>query len=386
MAWRRRQRDAYPRRVSRPQVELEDLGWDASWCEALRAAASDVNDPVPMPEPSPIVEEPGRVVCTDRGLCTVATTSGPVRASLGGAVLDAAAGDPTQLPSTGDWCVIRHWPDGPVTVETLARRRTALIRASARKSSFGQVLAVNVDYVGLVVALHPEPNLARLERLLSVAWASGATPVVLLTKVDLVGDAAEVAEDVRAVAPDLDVVICSTTTGAGIADVRALLAPGRTMALIGASGHGKSSLTNAVVGADVLTTRAIRDDGRGRHTSVRRELLLVPSGGAVIDTPGLRGVGLQQDDGALDAAFPKIDALAAECRFRDCRHAQEPGCAVTAAVAAGAVPVRRFQSWQALQRESARAERRTDARRRADITAEWRQRAQQRAFRRKGSG
>lgn len=357
-------------------MELEDLGWDASWREALHAALPSAA------RLEPTVDEPGRIVCTDRGSCTVATTRGPVRATLGGALLDAAAGDPTLMPCTGDWCVVRHWPDGPVTVETLAPRRTTLVRASARKSSFGQVLAVNVDYVGLVVALHPEPNLARLERLLSVAWSSGATPVVLLTKADLVGDAAELADDVRAIGPDLDVLVCSTTTGEGVADVRALLTPGRTIALIGASGHGKSSLTNAVVGAEVLTTRSIRDDGRGRHSSVRRELLLVPSGGAVIDTPGLRGVGLQQDDGALEAAFPEIDALAADCRFRDCRHAQEPGCAVTAAVGAGEISVRRWESWQALHRESARAERRTEARRRAEVTAEWRQRAQQRAFRR----
>lgn len=339
-------------------MELEVLGWDSPWREALRPAVDQGTAPWPS------TDEPGRVVRTDRGLCTVATVHGPVRASFGAALLDAAAGDPTLLPCTGDWCLLRHWPDGPVTVETLAPRRTTLIRASARKSSFGQVLAVNVDYVGLVIALHPEPNLIRLERLLSVAWSSGAPPVVLLTKADLVIDAAEVADDVRAAAAYCDVLCCSATTGQGVAEVRALLAPGRTMALIGASGHGKSTLTNAVVGAEVLTARAIRDDGRGRHTSVRRELLLVPSGGALIDTPGLRGIGLQHDDGALEAAFPEIDALAADCRFRDCRHAEEPGCTVRAAVAAGAVPVRRWESWRTLQREMASAERRTAVRRR----------------------
>lgn len=376
MSWRSRCGGAYPRRVSRPQVELGDLGWDLSWREALRAAACPEDGWLPE------TDEPGRVVRTDRGLCTVATTHGPVRASLGGALLDVAAGDPTLLPCTGDWCVVRHWPDGPVTVETLAPRRTTLVRASARKSSFGQVLAVNVDYVGLVVALHPEPNMIRLERLLSVAWSSDAMPVVLLTKADLVGDGDALADDVRALAPDLDVLCCSAATGRGVSPLRALLAPGRTMALIGVSGHGKSSLTNAIVGAEVLTTRAIRDDGGGRHTSVRRELLLVPTGGAVIDTPGLRGVGLQQNDGALEAAFPEIDALAPSCRFRDCRHVREPDCAVRAAVDSGAVPVRRWESWQALQSETASAERRTEARRRTEVAARWRQRTQQRALRR----
>ncbi len=300
------------------------------------------------------------------------TEDGPIRATFGGGVLDAMANDPSAAPCTGDWCLVRQWPDGPVTVETLAPRRTRLVRADASRSSHGQVMAANVDLVAVVVALHPEPNLGRIERLLAVAWESGATPLVVLTKVDLVVDGDAIAEDVRSAAGELDVICCSTTTGRGIDEIRALLTAGRTMVMIGASGHGKSSLTNALVGADILITRTIRDDGKGRHTSVRRELLVIPSGGAVIDTPGLRGVGLQRDSGSVGQAFPDIEALTHGCRFRDCHHESEPGCAITAALAAGNLTVRRWESWQRLQREATRAEIRADARLRAEQAKRWR--------------
>jgi ribosome biogenesis GTPase len=144
------------------------------------------------------------------------------------------------------------------------------------------------------------------------------------------------------------------------------------MVMVGASGHGKSTLTNALVGAEVLTTRTIRDDGKGRHTTVRRELLVIPSGGAVIDTPGLRGVGLQHDFGSVGQAFRDVEALALGCRFRDCRHETEPGCAIRAALAAGNLPVRRWESWQKLQREAQWAETRADARLRAEQAKRWR--------------
>jgi len=226
--------------------------------------------------------------------------------------------------------------------------------------------------VAVVVALHPEPNIGRIERLLTVAWESGAAPLVILTKADLVVDSEAIAEDVRAVAPGVEVIWCSTTTGVGLDQVRALLPTGRTMVLVGASGHGKSTLTNALMGAEVLTTRAIRDDGKGRHTSVRRELLLIPGGGAVIDTPGLRGVGLQSDAGSVDRAFPDVEAIASRCRFRDCHHEAEPDCAIRAALDSGELPVRRWESWRKLQREAAWAERRTDARLRAEEAKRWR--------------
>lgn len=337
-------------------MRLEDLGWDDSWRRALPRADARPHGSTWSGSAA------GRVVRVDRGICQVVTASGPVQATLGGNVLDALARDAAAGPCTGDWCAVTHWPDGPVTVEELAPRRTAVQRADASRSSRLQVLAANVDLVAIVVALHPEPNIGRIERLLTIAWESGADPVVVLTKSDLVVDAEAVAEDVQAAAGEVAVIVCSSATGVGVAQVRDLLAPGRTMALVGASGHGKSSLANALVGAHVLRTRAIRQDGKGRHTTVRRELVLLPGGGALIDTPGLRGVGVHRDDGALAVAFPDVDELSDECRFRDCRHLAEPGCAVLAALESGQLSVRRWESWRRLNRDAERAEARSAAR------------------------
>ncbi len=352
-------------------MALGDLGWDESWHEALASAAH------PSVEGKRASSAAGRVARVDKGLCTVITETGPVRATLGAEVLDAMAADTTAGPATGDWCLLRHWPDGPVTIDTLAPRRTVLVRADAANTSRGQVLAANADIVGVVVALHPEPNLGRIERLLTIAWESGARPVVVLTKTDLVVDGDAIAEEVRAAAPGVVVVCCSATTGQGTDELRSMLTTGATVVLVGASGHGKSTLTNTLVGADVLGTASIREDGKGHHTSVRRELLLVPGGGVVIDTPGLRGVGLQRDGGSLAAAFPDVELLTQSCRFRDCSHAAEPGCAVLAAVADGSLSVRRWESWRRLRGELVRAQTRTSFR----LRAEERRRRQHRTFR-----
>lgn len=296
--------------------------------------------------------EPGRVARVDRGLVVVLTEHGPVRASLGGDLLGRIAANPTEAPCTGDWCLLRRWPDDRTTVERILPRRTALLRAAAGAQAVAQVLCANVDVAAVVVALHPEPALVKVERLLALARHSGAVPVVVLTKADLVGDAALVAEDVRAVAGEAEVVVTSTATGEGLARLRELPGDRGTLALVGPSGQGKSSLTNALVGAELLATRAIRPDGRGRHTSVRRELVPLPGGGAVIDTPGLRGVGLVEPGPGLDETFPDIAALAAHCRFADCAHAAEPDCAVRRALDDGSLAVRRFDHWEKLTREA----------------------------------
>ncbi len=317
--------------------------------------------------------EAGRVVRVDRGVCTVLTGSGPVRASACGDLLDAMATDTTAGPCTGDWCAVRRWSDGAATIEGLLPRRAVIKRAVVSGRSEGQVLAANVDLVGVVVPLIPDPVLGKLERLLALAWESGAAPVVLLTKSDLVSDAELVADDVRAAAPRAEVLCCSAVTREGIEELRSMLAWGGTLALVGSSGGGKSSLVNALVGADVLTTRPIRDDGRGRHTSVRRELVTLPVGGAVIDTPGLRGVGLIDAADGIAATFSDVEAFVPECRFNDCSHVNEPDCAVQAAVADGSLSQRRYESWLKLQREMAWMERRSDARLRAEQTKLWKQ-------------
>ncbi len=344
-------------------MDLQALGWDDSW----HAAASRYAD----------VGIAGRVIRVDRGLCSVLTAEGPIRASFGPAVLEAVASDPLAAPCTGDWVVARRWPDGPDTAEVVLPRRTALIRAHASGRSHGQVLAANMDLVALVVALHPDPNLGRLERMLALAWESGAQPVVVLTKDDVVGDAELVAEDVARAAPGVEIRCTSTVTGHGIDGLRTLVR-NLTVALLGASGHGKSSLANALIGTEMLLdVKPIRDDGKGRHTSIRRELLLLPTGGVVIDTPGLRGIGLTAVGGGLAAAFPDVDELAERCRFSDCQHRFEPACAVLAVVATGGLSVRRLNSWRALQRETLEVAVRTDAKLRAGLAAPFRRLSKQ---------
>jgi ribosome biogenesis GTPase len=323
--------------VTAQATGLAAFGWDESWAEAAAAY--------------PHAGMPGRVIRVDRGLCSVLTAHGLVRASIGGAVLDLIAADALAAPCTGDWVMVREWPDGPLTIEVVLDRRTSIIRAESSKSSRPHLLAANADFAGVVVGLHPDPNIPRLERLLTVAWQSGATPLIILTKADIVPDGDDIADDVRELTAGVEVFVTSTRTGDGVDALRAKLANGATLALLGASGHGKSSLTNALVGADHLLTKKIRDDGKGRHTSVRRELVLLPGGGAVIDTPGLRSVGLHESNGGMEAAFPEIARLAEACRFKDCTHTSEPGCAVQEAVASGAVAVRRLDSWRALQAE-----------------------------------
>ncbi len=343
--------------VAALSIDLTELGWDDSWRELAASYAER--------------DHPGRVTRVDKGVCTVVTSHGPLRAGYGARLLDEVAADSLAAPCTGDWCLLRVWPDGPTTLEVVLPRRTSVVRAEASGTSRGQVLVANVDVVGIVVALHPEPNMSRVERLVTLGWESGAKPVIVLTKCDLVPDGALLADDVAAVAPGVEVVVCSTKTGEGVATLREMLGARGTMGLLGVSGHGKSSLTNALVGADVLTTKQIRDDGKGRHTSVRRELVALPGGGAVIDTPGLRGVGLQEAAAGLAATFPDIEALVERCRFNDCSHQTEPGCAVQAAVADGTLAARRLDSWSRLRREMAWMASRTDVRLRSEQQQRW---------------
>ncbi|TDW86430.1 MULTISPECIES: ribosome small subunit-dependent GTPase A [Kribbella] len=341
---------------------LQALGLDSSTAEFLQSVPEDL--------------VPGRVARVDKGLATVFTEDGPVRASWSGALLAEMAADAQAGPCTGDWVVLRFWPDDRITLESVLPRRTTIVRAEVGGSSRGQVLASNVDVIAIVVGLVPEPNIVRIERFLALAWESGARPVVVLTKSDLVGDAESVAEDVAVAAPGADVLVCSATTGAGMDDVRALLRGSEdlgnaTLALLGSSGAGKSSLVNALAGVELLDVQDIREDGKGRHTSVRRELIALPQGGVVIDTPGLRGIGLQESGEGLAAAFPDITALADHCKFKDCSHVMEPGCAVQAALDDGSLPYRRYDSWVKLRREAAYMARRADVRLRTEAKKEW---------------
>jgi len=209
------------------------------------------------------------------------------------------------------------------------------------------------------------------ERLVALAWDSGATPLVVLTKADLVPDPDVLADDLRASAPGVEVVVVSAARPDGLQPLAAHLATGRTFCLVGRSGAGKSTLVNGMLGEQRFATTDIRADGKGRHTTTFRELVVLPGGGILIDTPGLRGVGLWLDGDGLDRAFADVEDLALTCRFADCRHDSEPGCAVLDAVDGGTLDERRLLSWRKLQREAQWIARRTDARLRAEEARRW---------------
>jgi len=255
--------------------------------------------------------------------------------------------------------------DDAATIHALLPRRTAFVRHGAGRRSDGQVVAANVDVVFVAMALDGDFNLRRLERYVAVAWTSGAEPVVLLTKADRSTDVSGQAVAVEAVAPGVPVLPISALTGDGLEAVSALLGPGRTAAVLGSSGVGKSTLINVLAGRELFATGEVRaDDDRGRHTTTHRQLVVLPGGACIVDTPGMRELGMWEGGDGLDEAFADIDELAGSCRFNDCRHEGEPGCAVRAAIATGDLTHERLRAMRRLEREAAHSEgRRTAAER-----------------------
>ncbi|MFE4579351.1 ribosome small subunit-dependent GTPase A [Streptomyces chartreusis] len=335
---------------------LAPYGWDSAWADAF----------TPYDEQGLL---PGRVVRVDRGQCDVVTADGVVRADTA----FVTPHDPMRVVCTGDWVAVE--PAGsPRYVRTYLPRRTAFVRSTSSKRSEGQILAANVDHAIVAVSLAVELDLGRIERFLALAWESGAQPVVVLTKADLVPDAVTLAylvQDVETTAPGVPVLTASATQGEGL-DVLSAVVGGGTSVLLGQSGAGKSTLANALLGEDVMEVQTARDvDGKGRHTTTTRNLLALPGGGVLIDTPGLRGVGLWDAEVGVGQVFSEIEELSARCRFHDCAHESEPGCAVRAAVDAGELPVRRLESYRKLMRENQWIVAKTDARLRAEIKKDW---------------
>jgi ribosome biogenesis GTPase len=352
----------YPSTDSLPP-RLVQYGLDARW-RALADAES----------PGGPERTLARIIRVDRGRCLAVTADGETPADL---TATGTFGDPDpepeEAPTTGDWALLEPGPNDTPIIAALLPRRTALRRGSSSGRSQAQVLAANVDLVGIVVPLTVDPDLGRVERLTALAWESGAQPLLILAKSDQVSAAVadQAREDLLATAPGVDTLITSATTGEGV-DVLAAMAAGRTVVLIGTSGAGKSTLANALTADEALAVGEVRSqDGKGRHTTVRRELVPLAAGGVLIDTPGLRGVALHDAADGLEQVFSEITELARTCRFTDCGHESEPGCAVLAAIESGALNERRLTSYRKLLRENEWAASRTDARLRSERAARW---------------
>jgi len=315
--------------------------------------------------------EPGRVVRTSRGHLWVALASGVVRIGPEGNMPGADRADDSAV--VGDWVAVRPG-DGaaPPVVEALLPRHSCFVRGDAGKAARPQILAANIDTVFILAALDAGANVRRIERELALAWESGAVPVVVLSKADLIEDREAATAAVHAVTPGVEVVFESATTGEGLSELRAYASGDRTVALIGPSGAGKSTLVNKLVGGDVQAVSEVRvSDSKGRHTTVTRELVPLPDGGALIDTPGLRAVAMWGEDEGVDMAFTDVADLAAQCRFDDCTHESEPGCAVLAALEAGTLDPDRYAAYRALRAESAFQAQQTDARLKAEGQKRW---------------
>lgn len=341
---------------------LERLGWSSTWESAFHPFGEQGLAPARVAR-----EDLGRYLVLDLGDERIAEITGRFRH-------EARTG--ADLPAVGDWVALRRNDDGPSRIEAVLPRRTAFTRKVPGSATEEQVVASNLDTVFLVVGLDGNFNPRRIERYLTAAWESGANPVVVLNKADLCEDLADCVSQAESVAMGVPVVVTSSVqTEAGNEPARALeawLSPGSTVALLGSSGVGKSTLVNVLLGAERLETGAVRSvDSKGRHTTTRRELVVLPSGALLLDTPGMRELQLWGEDSGLENAFPEIVALGGECRFRDCRHRTEPGCAVLAAVESGAIEEERLEAWRKLERELAYLERRRDVRAMAEEKARW---------------
>jgi ribosome biogenesis GTPase len=324
---------------------LSSLGWDEQYAADFAAY-----------EPTHCA---ARVTRVDRGAADVLGDAGYLRIELTWRYPDVAV---------GDWVAISDTEE----LAAVLPRRTAVRRAAASGESVAQTLVANVDHILVAVPAVPRPRLGMVERLVALAWDSGAAPVVVVTKTDLSPDPGAVLAEIAQAAPGAEVLMVSALTGEGMAGLRAYDRPGGSLCLVGRSGAGKSTLANALTGRESMAVAEVRRDGKGRHTTTHRELITLPGGGVLIDTPGLRGVGVWIAEDGVAQTFPEIDALVADCRFNDCRHETEPGCAVLAAIAAGELPQRRLDSWRKIAREAEWVASRSDARIRRERAERWR--------------
>jgi len=337
--------------VSQIPAGLEQLGWDDELDQQFE-------------EHRELGLVPGRVAVEHRGLYAVGTDAGDVWGELAGKLRHETIGR-GELPAVGDWLALQLRDDGRATIHAVLPRRTKISRKVNLGEAEEQVLAANVDTVLLVTSLNRDLNIRRLERYLATAWESGAQPAIVLNKADLcpVEERAELVTQVEAIAFGVPVHTVSAATAEGVDELEPYVGTGRTVVFLGSSGVGKSSLINRLIGEERLATNEIRaGDDRGRHTTTHRELIGLPNGGLVIDTPGLRELQLWESSEGMTEAFGDVEQLAQECRFSDCEHETEPACAVREAIRNGTLARERLDSYRKLQRELARLERRRDAR------------------------
>ena len=338
---------------------LRELGWSEELSEAFAPFAG-----------AGLV--PGRVVAGLTRLLRVGTDEGETLAEASGGLRHQARGS-QDLPGVGDWVALRPRAAGHrAVIQAVLPRRTAFLRRAAGDRSVAQVLAANVDTVFLVMGLDGDYSPRRIERALVLAWESGAEPVVLLNKADLCDDVGGRRMEIESVAPGVPVRVVAAKRGEGLEALAPWLLAGRTVALLGSSGVGKSTLVNRLLGRDKQKTREVLEgDQRGRHTTTHRELILLPGGALLLDTPGLREIQLWSDGGGFDAAFEDVLGRAPLCRFRDCGHRGEPGCAVRAAVEAGEIDASRLESFHKLGAEVRAIEVREDPLKRREERSRW---------------
>ncbi|HBL18614.1 MAG: ribosome small subunit-dependent GTPase A [Elusimicrobia bacterium GWA2_69_24] len=306
-------------------------------------------------------EVPARVVSQQRGRCLAVTEAGELPVELSGKLRFSALG-PGELPAVGDWLAVRLSPDGGLgIVVAVLERKSVIARGRAGKTSSEQVLAANVDTAFVVTTVDRDFNPRRLERYLAMIWAGGARPVILINKIELCPDRVGLLASVESAFPGVEVLGLSALSGQGVDSLGGFLVPGQTAVMLGSSGVGKSTLLNRLMGNGVQKLGAVREsDKRGRHTTTSRQMFMLPGGGLLIDTPGLRELKLSDAGSGIERAFVDISTLAGECRFRDCRHLDELGCAVLAALTDGRLSQPHYDNYVKLLKEQEYQRRRED--------------------------
>ncbi len=335
---------------------LQEFGW-TDRLEGLYEASID-ELPLTADERSALFA--ARVSRQDRHRYQLLSGTGPRAGEVSARFVTDHSDDPAQFPAVGDWVIVSPRPASElVTIHRVLPRASSFSRKVAGATTREQVVAANIDTVFLVSGLDNDFNLRRIERYVTLAWNSGATPVVVLNKADLVSDIPEKIAAVSKVAIGIDVIAVSTMTDSGTEPLSPYLVPGKTVALLGSSGVGKSSIVNHILGKNSLQTTAVReDDSRGRHTTTFRELFITPGGTLLVDTPGMRELQLWAEEEDVQQTFAEIEELATQCRFADCAHESEPGCAIQQAIEDGRIDPARFASYLKLMREVAFLDRR----------------------------